>query len=167
MMCQRRLLLSQVVMFCHLLDLGVGLCRHTQKCRAIAFVLDLCPQEYRKVMPASEAMMHPLHAAQAAAEQLQILVSELTEYDPQVLKKPSVIVLNKIDSTAHPDLVVSEFVAQRSVRDSLAMLPVDTRVMMTSATQNCGLDKLQCALDRLCLDDLHSAARRAVVRSHG
>jgi GTPase involved in cell partitioning and DNA repair len=144
----------------------LGSCRHTQKCRALAFVLDLCPQENSKSMPASVAPVHPLQAAQAAAQQLKILVSELSEYDPQVLRKPSVIVLNKTDSTEAPDLVVSEFVAQKSVQDCLAMLPLDTSVVMTSATTMHGVDQLQGTLDRMCLDDLYSGVGRAAIRSH-
>lgn len=147
-------------------EVGVAQCRHIQKCRALAFVLDLCPQEPSRRTAVSEAVPHPPDAAHAAAQQLQVLVAELSQFDPQLLKKPSVIVLNKSDITTDSDLVLSEFMAQKRVVNSLAMLPVDTPVMLTSATQKHGLQKLQSALDRMCLEELHSVAERAAVRSH-
>ena len=141
-------------------------CRHIQKCRVLAFVLDLCPQDGGRRMPAREVLLPAPDAADAAAQQLQVLVAELNEFDPQLLKKPSVIVLNKSDSTADCGLALTEFTGRGAVADSLAMLPVGTQVMLTSATRKHGVDKLQSAFDRMCLDELHSVARRATVSSH-
>ena len=111
-----------------------------------------------------EAALSAPDAAQAAAQQLQVLVAELNEFDPQLLQKPSVVVLNKSDCAADARLALSEFAARGAVADCLAMLPAGTQVMLTSATQKHGVDKLQSALDRMCLDELHSVAGRATLR---
>ena len=94
-------------------------------------------------------------AADAAAQQLQVLLAELNEYDQPLLMKPSVIVLNKSDIAADSGLALAEFMARKTVADSLAVLPASTRVMLTSATQKLGVEELQDALDRMCLYGLH------------
>lgn len=130
----------------------------------IAFVLDLCPHDKSRSIPASEVALHPSDAAEAAVQQLRVIVTELHEFDPQLLKKPSVIVLNKMDSTTNSAGVLSEFVSQTRASGSVALLPVDTPVMLTSATQQLGLEKLQSTLDEICLDELHSMTARNAVR---
>lgn len=79
----------------------------------------------------------------------------LDTVDQQLLMKSSVIVLHKSDFAADSGLALTEFMARKTVADSLAVLPASTRVMLTSATQKLGVEELQDALDRMCLDELH------------
>lgn len=143
----------------------VVLCRHITKCRVLAFVLDLCPEDRRR-KPERESTDCPSSATHAAALQLQVLVSELHEYDPRLLQKPSVIVLNKSDTAPDPDIVVSDFMSHKSVRDSCALLPGNSRVMLTSATRKHGLNELQSELDAICLDELGSGVQSTGVLRH-
>ena len=95
--------------------LGFEFLRHISRTRLLAYVLDISAEP---------------------AETFEALQTELREYDPLLLERSSLIVLNKIDLASENE--VTEIVDELA-QFGLAVLPI-------SASENMGLDALKDAL---------------------
>lgn len=108
--------------------LGLSFLKHIERVRLIVFVLDL-----------ENAYVE---------DEMQILKTELESYSPELLSKPALVVLNKIDRFADKKFL-KEFIASYKAQ-GLDPIPV-------SAQTGEGVEKLRQALKRL----LKGAATRA------
>ncbi|MCB1212732.1 MAG: GTPase ObgE [Chlamydiia bacterium] len=100
--------------------LGLKFLRHIERTRLLLFVLDASGSEGRT----------PL-------EDLAILLSELEHYSPELLKRPALYLLNKIDEEASEELI----------REFFQYCPVDAdRVLQASAELGIGTDELKSRL---------------------
>ena len=119
--------------------LGLAFLRHISRTRLLAYVLDI---------------------AEEPAEALTALQNELREYDPLLLERPALIVLNKIDVASPAEV---EVVEGELTRFGLAVLPV-------SAAESLRLDGLKDALFALLpskreLEPVAKPVREEVVQS--
>jgi GTPase involved in cell partitioning and DNA repair len=126
------------------------MCRHVDRSRGLAFVLDLSGAG-PSVGHAGSMMAAPAEEApaSAAAQQLEVLVREIAAYDAEMLKRPCVVVLNKADSVPDPARSLAHFLRHRALQRAAGVLPQDAPVLLTSALLGHGVAQLQQALDQM------------------
>jgi GTP-binding protein len=74
--------------------LGYDFLRHIQACKVLVFVLSVPDEQLEKVQSGTMSVKKCVSALQA---QLNLLVAELKQFNPELEKKESVVVVNKID----------------------------------------------------------------------
>ncbi|HQQ00128.1 MAG TPA: 50S ribosome-binding GTPase, partial [bacterium] len=82
------------------LGLGLDFLRHIERTRMLVFVLELSPAD-----PSFPAVTY------------QQLLTEIRAYDPEILTRPALIVLNKLDLLQEGDLeiILEEFIRETGV----------------------------------------------------
>ena len=103
--------------------LGFAFLRHIERTRALVFVIELAPWQER----------NPL-------EEFLMLRKELEAYNPEMLKKPFAVVLNKIDAEGAPE-IAAQFRSNYPLDPSL--------LFEISAKEEVGLEPLKQALREL------------------
>lgn len=98
--------------------LGLEFLRHISRTRLLTFVVDI---------------------AEEPAETMELLRNELQHYDPELLERPALIVLNKTDLAAPEEVAEAE----------TALTPFGLPVLAASALEGDGLDVLRAALFEL------------------
>lgn len=122
------------------LDKGLGLSflKHIERTSALVFVIELAPDEERDPF-----------------EEFVMLQRELKEYDPTLLGKPFLVVLNKIDKEG----------AEAIARSFRARYTGDGEIVTISALQETGVQGLKEIL-RSCLDSGVNRGVGACSKSH-
>lgn len=101
----------------HNKGLGLAFLKHIERTEVLIFVIDIAAQDQRDPI-----------------QDFHILQNELRSYDPNLLQKPSLIVLNKIDD---------ENSTERSKEFKKTIQLENTPILETSALNNINMDELK------------------------
>lgn len=132
-------------------------CRHIQSCKVLVFVIDASAETSQNGGVDEHQCQN---SAESALLQLEQLHNEISAFDSNILTKPSLIVLNKMDClTGSAENFISRF-KQEAYKQGLF-----NPILLTSALTRQGIQYLIDLLKITCQEFCGTSVRNAETRS--